>query len=73
MLTLWGRLSINIITIIPHPALSYLAGWWAWLGPHCGPYGKSEGTIFKQSRAFKKKNATAAVSGLPPWPECMFV
>lgn len=27
--------------IVLHPAfLSFLTGWWAWPGPHCGPYGK---------------------------------
>lgn len=43
--------SINILSstiIAPHPAsLSSLTGRWAWPGPHCGPYGKPQGTFTK--------------------------
>lgn len=34
-----ARQNLSSFSIIPHPALSSHTGWWAWLGPHCGPYG----------------------------------
>lgn len=57
------------ILIIPHPALASHTGWWAWPGPHCGPYGKPQGPFFKLSRAFLKCSS-CCVPGLPPRPEC---
>lgn len=63
------------ITTLLHPAFSLIphTGLWAWLGPHCGPYGKPGGPIFKVKRGVFFRKATAAVEACLTGDSALFV